>query len=94
MQSEIYKKQHKKGHIWLEQNLTLRITSAIVSMIEQMVKPRAQKEARELTENSQCRLCGEQRETKKQNLLGQNVKWYQEKWKRGHVLENSQAKLV
>ena len=32
--------------------------------------------------------------TKEQNLLDQNVKWYQEKWKRGHVLENSQAKLV
>ena len=24
----------------------------------------------------------------------ENVKWYQEKWSRGHVLENSQAKLV
>ena len=32
--------------------------------------------------------------TKEQNLLDQNVKWYQEKRKRGHVLENSQAKLV
>ena len=126
MQSEIYKKQDKKGNIWLEQNLTLRNSSAIMSMIEQMVQHRAQKEARELTENSQCRLCGEQRETvqhllagckmlasseymarhnrmlmvmavawtKEQNLLDQNVKWYQEKWKRGHVLENSQAKLV
>ena len=41
MQSEIYKKQDKKGHIWLEQNLTLRNTSAIISMIEQMVKHRA-----------------------------------------------------
>ena len=26
---------------------------------------------------------------KEKNLLDQNVKWYQEKWKRGHVLENS-----
>ena len=26
-----------------------------------------------------------------QNLLHQNLKWYQEKWKRGHDLENSQA---
>ena len=32
--------------------------------------------------------------TKEQNLLDQNVKWYQEKRKRGHVLENSQAKLI
>ena len=32
--------------------------------------------------------------TKEQNLLDQNVKWYQEKRKRGHVLVNSQAKLV
>ena len=31
---------------------------------------------------------------KEQNLLDQNVKRYQEKWKRGHVLEKSQAKLV
>ena len=31
---------------------------------------------------------------KVQNLLVQNVKWYQEKWKRGHVLQNSQTKLV
>ena len=31
---------------------------------------------------------------KEQNLLNQNVKCYQEKWNRGHVLENSQAKLV
>ena len=31
---------------------------------------------------------------KEKNLLDQNVKWYQQKWKRGHVLEYSQAKLV
>ena len=31
---------------------------------------------------------------KEQNLLDQNVKWYQEKWKRGYILENSQAKLL
>ena len=31
---------------------------------------------------------------KKQDLLDQNVKWYQEKFKSRHVLENSQAKLV
>ena len=30
----------------------------------------------------------------KKNLLDQNVKWHQEKQKRGYVLENSQAKLV
>ena len=126
MQSEIYKKQDKKCNIWLEQHLTLRKTSAIMSMLEQMVEVRAWKEVRGLTENSQCRLCKEQRETvqhllagckmlasseylarhnralivmavtkaKEQDLLDQNVKWYQEKWKNGHVLENSQAKLV
>ena len=91
-----------------------------------MVETRAWKEVRGITENSQCRLCTEQRETVQQllggckmltiseylarhsralmvmavawakgrNLLDQNVKWYQEKWKRGHVLENSQAKLL
>ena len=31
---------------------------------------------------------------KEKNLLDQNVKWYRGKWERGHVLENSQAKLV
>ena len=30
---------------------------------------------------------------KEQNQLDQNVKEFQEKWKRVHVLENSQAKL-
>ena len=95
-------------------------------MIEQMIETRAWKEARRLTENSQCRLCKEQQETvehlldgckmlasseylarhnkalmvmavawaKEKNLLDQNVKWYRGKWERGHVLENSQAKLV
>ena len=118
MQSEIYHKQDKKCNIWLEQNLT--------PMIEQMVETRAWKEVRELSENSHCRLCKEQRETvqhllagcktlasseylarhnrvlmvmvvtwtKEQNLLDQNVKRYQKKWKRRHLLENSQAKLV
>ena len=97
-----------------------------MSMIKQMAETRAYKEVRGLTENSQCRLCKEKRETtqhllagckmlassdymarhnkmlmvmavawaKEQNLLDQNVKWYQEKWKRRHVLENSQAKPV
>ena len=31
---------------------------------------------------------------KEQNLLDQIVKWYQKKWKRGHVLKNFQAQLV
>ena len=31
---------------------------------------------------------------KEQNLLNQNVKWYQENWKRWYRLENSQAKLI
>ena len=31
---------------------------------------------------------------KEYNLLEKKVKWYQEKWSRGHILENSQAKLV
>ena len=32
--------------------------------------------------------------SKEQNLLDRNVKCYQEKWIRGHFLENSQAKLI
>ena len=124
--SEIYKKQDKKCNIWLKQNLTPRKTSSIMSQLEKMVETRAWKEVRGLTENSQWRLCKEQRETvqhllagckmlasseylarhnrvvmvmavawaKEQNLLDQYVKLYQEKWKRGHILENSQAKLV
>ena len=31
---------------------------------------------------------------REQYLSDQNVKWYPEKWKRGHVLKNSQVKLV
>ena len=91
-----------------------------------MIETSAWKEVRGLTENSQSRLCKEQRETavqrllagckilasseylvrhnralmvmavvwaKEQNLLDQNVKLYQEKWNRGHVLEKSQASI-
>ena len=124
MQSEISNKQDKKCNIWLEQNLTPRKTSAIMSVIEQMVETRAWKKVRGLIENSQCRLCKEQREavqhllagckasseylarhnralmmmavawSKEKGLLDQNVKWYQEKWKRRHVLEDSHAKLL
>ena len=53
-------KQDEKCNIWLEQNLTPRKTSAIMSMIEQMVETRTWKEVRGLTENSQWRLCKEQ----------------------------------
>ena len=126
MKSEIYNKQDKKCNIQLEQNLKPRKTSAILSITEKMAETRAWKELRGLTENSQCRLCKEQRQpvqyifagckmlasseylarhnralmviavtqAKEQNLLDQNVKWYQEKWKRRHVLQKSQAKLV
>ena len=31
---------------------------------------------------------------KEKKSIRSNVKWYQEKWKGGHFLENSQAKLV
>ena len=68
MQCEIYNKQDKKCNIWLEQNLTPRKTSAIMSITEQMVETRASKEDKGL-ENNQCRLCREQRETV-QHLLG------------------------
>ena len=57
MQSEIYKKEDKKCNTWLEQNLTPRKASAIMSVLEQMVETGAQKEVRGLTKNSQCRLC-------------------------------------
>ena len=63
MQSEIYKKQDQKCNIWLEQNLTPRKTSAIMSMLEQLIETRARKAARGLTECCKCRLCGEQKET-------------------------------
>ena len=52
MQIEKYNKQDKKCNIWLEQNLTSRKTSAIVSTIEQMFETKAWKEVRGLTENS------------------------------------------
>ena len=60
LQSEIYEKQDKKCNIWLEQDLTPRKTSVIMSLLEQLVETRAWKEVRGLTENSQCRLCKEQ----------------------------------
>ena len=63
IQSQIYKKQDKKCHIWLKQNLTPRKISAITSMIKQMVETKAWKEVRGLTKNSECKLCKEQQET-------------------------------
>ena len=56
MQSEIYNKPDKKCNIQLEQNLTPRKTSAIMSVIEQMFETRAWKEVRGFAEDSQCRL--------------------------------------
>ena len=50
MQNEIYKKPEEKCNIWLEQNLTPRGTSAIISVIEQMIETRAWKKVRGLTE--------------------------------------------
>ena len=60
MQSEKYNKQNKKSDIWLVQNLTPRKTSAIMSMVEQIVETRAWKDVRGFAENSQCRLRKEQ----------------------------------
>ena len=57
------KKQDKKCNIWLEQNLTPRKTSAIMSMLEQMVETRAWKEVRGLSGNSQYVFCREPQET-------------------------------
>ena len=54
----------------LEQNLTPRKTSAIMPVIEQMIETRAWKKVRGLTENWQCRLCKEQRETVQHLLAG------------------------
>ena len=41
-----------------------------MSLIEEMVETRAWKEFKGLTENSQCRLCKEQRETVQHLLAG------------------------
>lgn len=71
MQSETSKneKKNKKCSIWLEQNLLPRKVS-LMSMIEQMIETRVWKEAKELTEKSQCILCKEQRETVQYLLAG------------------------
>ena len=70
MQIEVYNKQDKKCNIWLEQNLTSRKTSAIVSTIEQMFETKAWKEVREGLLKIVCRLCKEQRETVQQLSVG------------------------
>ena len=54
----------------MEQRLTPRKTSTIISMIEQMIESRAWKEIMRLSKNSQCRLCKEQRETVQLLLAG------------------------
>ena len=68
MKGEIY----KKGNIWLEQILKSRKTAPVMSMREQVAKTRALKKDRGPTENKQCRLCKEQRETV-QHLLAVNI---------------------
>ena len=45
------------------------LTPVILSMIEQMIETRAWRKVRGLTENSQCRLCKEQRKTVQHNLV-------------------------
>lgn len=59
MQIEIYEKQDKTSHTWLEQNLTPRKTPAML-MIEQMIENRAWKDVMRLIGNIQCRLRKEQ----------------------------------
>ena len=58
--SEIYKTQGKKCDIWLDLNLRPRKTSAIMSMIEQMIETRVWKEFRGHTETGQYSLGDEE----------------------------------
>jgi len=61
MQSKIYKKQEQRCSIWLEQNLTPRKTSALMSMLEQTIENKAWKAARGLNECFKCRLCDDKK---------------------------------
>ena len=70
MQSKIYKKQDQRCSIWLEQNLTPRKTSALMSMLEQTIENKAWKAASGLNECFKCRLCGKQKETVQNRLAG------------------------
>ena len=63
MQSKIFRKQDESCNLWLTQNLTPRKTASVMTMLEQMVETKSWKAATGLAKCSECRLCGQQRET-------------------------------
>ena len=69
-QSNIYRKQEKECHIWLEENISPRKVASIMAMLEQMVETRAWKFTRGLIECSKCRLCKEYNETVEHLVAG------------------------
>ena len=56
-QSQFYKEQEDKRHLWLSQNLHGRKTSSIMTVREQMVKTRSWKAARGLVQDGYWRVC-------------------------------------
>ena len=52
--SKLYREQEQECHVWLFQNLNPGETAAIMTMLEQMVETRSQKEARGLVDDDRC----------------------------------------
>ena len=61
MQSKIWKK-NKSCNLRLRQSLAPRKITSVMTMLEQMVDTKKWKASRALSECSNCRLCGQQKE--------------------------------
>ena len=55
-QSRFFRKQEEECHLWLAQNLQLRKTSFIISILEQIVETRTWKVTRGMIEDGRCRV--------------------------------------
>ena len=79
LQSEYYQSQEKECHLWLQGNIDPIKTSAIIQLMEQMVKTRVWKVLRGIAEgNDKCRLCGKYRMTDAHLLSGCSILAQQE----------------
>ena len=73
-ESEIYRGQDERCNQWLECNLDLKKTAAVIEVQEQMVETRTRKAMRgEEVMSENCRLCSARRETVNHRLPGCTV---------------------
>ena len=72
-QSKLYREQEQECHVWLSQNRNSGKTAAIMTMLEQMVETRSEKEARGLIDDGRYRIiCNQYSETVEHLVAGCN----------------------